>query len=102
LQRFLLTVLGAGIILGSEVKNACRRHDYFFMQLRSFRCQASVIFGSQIIYGRGLEVKTKQAAQIKKDPPKEYPGLLTKADNDQIGFDEKLGRFVPRECSLCK
>jgi protein SCO1 len=94
LAAVLLTVLGAGIILGSEI----RMHETGMIILYMIALGAVSglgYYGSQIIYGRGLEVKTGLAGNY--DSPLILPVFHATAGNEKIGFEEKLGSFVPHD-----
>lgn len=88
LATILLIVLATGIIVGSEIK----LHSWTMTILYAiaFVCVIGLgYYGSGIIYGRGLEQKTKAVKSVQlKDPVKDPV-------KDQLGIEEKLGNYVP-------
>jgi len=85
LAAIVLLVLGAGIILGSEIKVPSFAMTLLYSA--AFVCVIGLgYFGSGIIYGRGLEMKPKIMIA-----PKEKTRLPT----EKIGFDERQGDSIP-------
>jgi protein SCO1/2 len=95
LASIVLIVLGAGIIIGSEIK--IRSWTMAILATIALVCVIGLgYFGAGIIYGRGMG----QKAELPSAPATPRITLIQATGSGDIGLDEKLGEKVPLDIPL--